>query len=720
MNSGFSRFYHKIISADSRCGFALAALSLSGAASAQTDTIQKPETLKEVVVSTQFNPQSVDKSVFQVKVISRNDIDRQAGNNLADLLNQTLNMSITPNPSSGKSGVQLFGLDAQYFKILVDNVPLVNDVDLGSNADLTQINLDDVQQIEIVEGSMGVDYGANAVAGIINIITKKKSRHKWEITPFIQEETIGKEYNGISKGRHIQSIRLAHNINEKWHANAMFTYNKFDGHLNNRQGKYHILNDSLRGYEWLPKRQLNAKAYVGYSPNNNNRFFYRFEYFNELTNYYDQTVVDFEHLPTNTFDEYAQDRDYGTERFVHLLNAAGSFGNGMVYDFYASYQQQSRDARNYTYYMRSDREVTQADYEYESRKVWYSKGTLSNFFKEGAFDFQVGYEINQINGYSSPFTYEFIQTPTERDLGTYDFFTSAEVKFGKKFTVRPGVRGLFSSLFDTQLAVSLSALYDIGDGYELRGVVGSAPRLPDYGELYSFFVDVNHNVQGNPDLTPENGLSTFLHLNKTYSKDGFNFEAKLSGWYIDIADRIELIQTSFSPPAFRYTNIDKYRTKGATLILGAQKDNWQVNAGVTYSGVSKVLGSSELSNDDYLYGFNANGNAAYTIPKWKTTFSIFGKYNGPQYQFVERTDENGDLAIYRGKLSDYTLVDATIRKTFSKDRLELTLGARNLGNLTRLNTSATSGGAHNGPASSQLLAYGRSYFLKILYRFNFG
>ena len=53
--------------------------------------------LSEVVITGQYSAQSVKKSVFQVKVISREDIDRQAGNNLADLLNQTLNINIIPN-----------------------------------------------------------------------------------------------------------------------------------------------------------------------------------------------------------------------------------------------------------------------------------------------------------------------------------------------------------------------------------------------------------------------------------------------------------------------------------------------------------------------------------------------------------------------------------------------------------------------------------------------
>src|SRR5690606_22123956 len=104
----------------------------------------------------------------------------------------------------------MFGFSSSYFKILVDNIPLVNDEDFGSNADLTQINLDDIERIEIVEGAMGVDYGANASAGIVNIITKKRMLHRWEITPMIQEETIGDEYNFNTKGRHIQALKVAH------------------------------------------------------------------------------------------------------------------------------------------------------------------------------------------------------------------------------------------------------------------------------------------------------------------------------------------------------------------------------------------------------------------------------------------------------------------------------------------------------------------------------
>ena len=139
----------------------------------QNDTIKGQ--LEEVVVTGQIEPQSINKSVFNVRVISGDDIKRQAGNNLADVLNQYLNIMVMPNNSTGKSTVSMFGLDGQYLKVLVDNVPLVTDNGLGNNVDLTQINLDDIDHIEIIEGSMGVTHGANAVSGIINIITKKST-----------------------------------------------------------------------------------------------------------------------------------------------------------------------------------------------------------------------------------------------------------------------------------------------------------------------------------------------------------------------------------------------------------------------------------------------------------------------------------------------------------------------------------------------------------------
>src|SRR6187402_678131 len=166
----------------------LFSLGFSTSAMAQQVVVDSIKTnqIAPVVVTAQFEPQSIKKSVFNVTRISKEDIKNQAANNLSDVLNQYLNIRIMPDSGTGRSTVSMFGLDANYFKILVDNIPLVNDTGSGNNIDLTQVNLDDIEQIEIIEGSMGVTHGANAVSGVLNIITKKGGGYKWQISATVQ------------------------------------------------------------------------------------------------------------------------------------------------------------------------------------------------------------------------------------------------------------------------------------------------------------------------------------------------------------------------------------------------------------------------------------------------------------------------------------------------------------------------------------------------------
>lgn len=693
-------------------------LTVGFSAQAQNDTINKAKPLEQVVITGQYNAQSVRKSVYQVTVISRADIDRQAGNNLADVLNQTLNINITPNRDSGKSGVSLFGLGGDYFKILVDNIPIINDESLGNNTDLTQINLDDIEQIEIVEGSMGVEYGANAVSGIINIITKKGSKYKWEITPYLQEETISDEYNVSDQGRHIQSIKIGHNFNSRWYANAMLTMNDFKGFFNNKKGEKYLENDSLRGYDWNPKKQLTAKSLLAYNLDNH-RIFYKFEYFTEDVERYNSVVFPNYNPATETTDPTARDRMYATQRFFHNLNATGRFDKLLNYDVSFSFQQQKRKIDSYNYRIRSAEKFDRQKFNYESQDGLYSKGNLSNFLNNETIDFQVGYEASQIEGYSQSIAGEMARGSVKRTLGSYDVYASSEINLTKKFSFRPGVRGLFSSRFDTQAAISVSAKYAFDSGYELRTVVGTSPKLPNYDELFTYFVDVNHNVQGNENLKPEQGISAFIHLNKTYaSQSGMQFRNKFSIWYMDIKDRIELVVANPSPLAYKYENIDLFRTWGTSFTSNMAYNNFTVGAGITFSGVSMVLDSTEGYNDDYLYGVQANANASYVIPKWTTVFSIFAKYNGPQYQFVGVYDGT-EVDYVKGKQEDYSMIDASIKKSLFDNKFEVTVGARNLLDVTQVRTTANQGGVHNAPASTDIMGYGRSYFVKLLYKFNY-
>ncbi|TRZ45755.1 TonB-dependent receptor plug domain-containing protein [Robertkochia solimangrovi] len=689
--------------------------------SAQEKSIDttKINTLKEVVVTGQINPQSVERSVFEVKVISRKDIDLQAGNNLADLLNQQLNINIIPNATTGKSGVQLFGLDARYFKVLIDNIPVINDEGLGNQTDLTQINLDDIERIEIVEGSMGVQYGADAVSGIVNIITKKSAEDNWEIRPYVQEETINDEYGFFDQGRHIQSVSIAHNINKELYANGVFTRNQFTGYSGDKLGENHNLNDGKRGYIWLPKDQFHAKALLNYSSEKINSF-YKFEYFDETVSRYDSVVRMNYNPSTQTNNPTVSDEIFHSTRFVHHLNLNGPLAGLLNYDISISYQQQKRDVETYNYRINSEEKFDVASFEYESRKGFYSKGNFTNFIKDPKYGLQLGYEISEINGYASTLSGDYQGDYISRMLGSYDVFTSFEYSPGKRFSIRPGGRALFSSNFNPQLALSLSSKYSFANDLELRTVIGTAPRLPGYDELYTYFVDINHDVRGNENLQPEQGVSLFMHLKKPlkFTEGSLRLQNKLSAWYIDVRDRIELIIVNETPLAYQYRNIDTYRTWGLSYNNSVYYKNLRFNAGISYTGVSKVLNSDENYDDDYLYALQLNSSINYSIPAWKMVWSAYFKYNGPQYQFVQKQDNDNNTIIVRGKQDSYSWLDTSIKKSLLDNKLELTLGARNLLDITRVNTTATNGGAHTEAPSNVLLGYGRSYFLKLLYNLN--
>lgn len=121
-----------------------------------------------------------------------------------------------------------------------------------------------------------------------------------------------------------------------------------------------------------------------------------------------------------------------------------------------------------------------------------------------------------------------------------------------------------------------------------------------------------------------------------------------------------------------------------------------------------------MSDDEFLYNFNLNSSISYTVPKWKTTFSTYYKFTGKTQQYLSTTD-----GYVLSEIEPYSWLDASTRKLFYNDRIELTIGARNLLDINNVNQSNLNQGAGHAVSSQVLLAYGRSYFLKLTYNLNF-
>lgn len=665
--------------------------------------------LDEVVITGQFEPQSIKKSVFNVRVITAKDIQNLAANNLSDVLNQYLNVTVRPSGVDGRSTVSLFGLDGRYFKIMVDNVPLVNEAGLGNNTDLSQINLNEIEQIEIVEGSMGVTHGANAVTGILNVITKKSSKDKWNISATTQEETVGKEFELFDKGRHIQSLKVSNAINNNWFVSVSGNRNDFQGFLDGKKGQNHVENDGLRGYRWLPKEQLNGTALVAYTKNKF-RVFYKFEYLDENIDFYNSTVQSGFNTQLGSY-RYSDDKRYLNNRYFHNLNSTGKIFNKLNYNISVSHQKQERNIEDFRYYLFTQNEANNVKVKDQSMETLYSTGTFSNFFSDKKVDLQLGYEIVNNKGFS---------LPVRETLENYDFFVSSEIMATERFSIRPGMRFSAQSKFKDQHASSLGLRYLFNNDYELRGSYGNSFRTPTFEELYYFFVNDSHFYIGNENLIPETSTSYEISLKKKIAfESGLQISTNLSGSYLDIDDKIDMALIRINPSTlireFQYINISKYQMWNFSTMNQFKKGNWNLNVGAALVGISqKIENQIFASNEKFLYSFNINSNISYTVPKWQTTFSAYYKYNGKTQQFVEGSSE-----YIISTIDDSNWLDASIRKSFLKKQLEATFGARNILDITNINQTKANDGAAHATSSNVMLAYGRSYFLKLTYNLNF-
>lgn len=127
--------------------------------------------LEQIVVTGQFSPQSMRNSLYKVRSITSESIARKTPTNIESLLNTEIGIRMGNDMALGETSFELMGMSGTNIKILLNGIPMIDRGDEQSS--LSQIDINSVERIEIVEGPMSVVYGTDALAGVINIITKK-------------------------------------------------------------------------------------------------------------------------------------------------------------------------------------------------------------------------------------------------------------------------------------------------------------------------------------------------------------------------------------------------------------------------------------------------------------------------------------------------------------------------------------------------------------------
>lgn len=656
--------------------------------------------LDEIVVTGQFSPQSLRNSLYKVRVINEETIKQKAATDMQSLLNTEIGIRISNDLTLGESNFELMGMGGNNVKVLLDGVPLI---DRGiTKQSLSQIDVNNIEQIEIVEGPMSVIYGTDALAGVINIITKKSNRSEdrntYSISARAQEESVGDEYKfADGKGIHNENVSAAWTSKFGLYANGSFTRNIMGGWKGDKTGREKL---------WSPKDQFFYDGVIGFSKNNFN-VWYRLDYLNEKI----LTPLNASELTPYQI----ADKTYKTDRYTHILQGDWSVNNSLGINFASSLQDYKRKTTTIVSDLENNKQWLSLDdgaQDYSEYKAAFVRATAT-WKTNSILTFQPGIEYNWDKGSGE-------RIDGNHSISTLALFLSAEWKPYSFMNLRPGVRFLLNSDFDAPFAIpSINTKFKVNSDIDLRFSYAFGFRAPTLQELYFSYHDASHNINGNPNLKAEysnnfSGSVTWRWLN---GKD-LRVISIASLFYNHFKDRITLAQAIDNSTVSTYYNISKYKTLGGTIENTVVWKNLQANIGFSLVGrYNNYADTEEYKAEDlpkFKYSPEFTANVNYFLSKSRTNLSLFYKFTGTRNQY-SYSATTGDL--YLGKLGSYNTADFTISQNLGK-YLIVNAGMKNIFNVKTIKNTIREDYHDFADVSANLVGYGRSYFIGIQFLFN--
>ena len=491
----------------------------------EADSVYTNHSMDELVITATRTRKLLKDSPILTRVVNRKDIELADATDLRDLLQQERPGVEFTYSMNQKLNMNVGGFAGQSVLILVDGERLAGET--MENIDFSRIDMNNVERIEIVRGAQSALYGAGAVGGVINIITRS-AQEPWSLNLNARlADHREQRYGGVLGLKH---GRVGNMLDVQYTSVDNYTVcMDYADECDFRQvygGRTFGAKDKL---QYSPTDNLTLTARAGY-------------YFKELTTDVDvyERFRDFTGGLRAEWDITAKDR----------LEISASYDQYDKSDLLRLWERDVMDYRNLQM----------------SVRTMYNRTLRQKDILTVGGDYMRDYLH----------TYQFSDGKV-RVQYTGDLYAQYDCFLGKRWElIGAGRWDYFSDAKGaSQLTGKLAARYTL-DSFVLRAGYAGGFRAPTLKEKYSYFNMVGDiYVKGNEALEAERSHN--FNLSAEYTWQNYNLSASAS--YNTITNRI----TSSAPQRgsmgdhyVQYINLPSARVLGVELLATAQ---WSLTGG---------------------------------------------------------------------------------------------------------------------------------------------
>ena len=473
--------------------------------------------LSEVVVTATRTPKALKDVPVVTRVISADEIAKADATNIQDLLTEELPGLEFGYAMSQETSLNMSGFGGNAILFLVDGERLAGET--MDNVDYNRLNLENVGKVEIVKGASSALYGANAVGGVVNLITKQNNE-PWHLNVNGRYRNAGKEWRTGGD----------FNFNTKrWNSNTSVQYSTME-----TIKLTDAFDTSSKIHNIFGGTTLNVKERLTYRINDRLRLIARGGYFTRVST-------------RANYDDHYHDYNGGL-RGVWDIDGTQNLVISYSYDQY--------DKSRYV------ADVRTHDHDYSNRQhivhALYTKFWGRNALTAGA---------DYMNDYLT--TYQFVDNESHSQT-SLDAFVQFDYNPTTWLNVIASVRDDYFSESDNNALTSRLATMFKMKPLSIRASYSGGFRSPTLKEMYMCFDMAGiQMIYGNPDLKPErsHNFNIALERNGQLRRGVFagSYSVTLSGYYNYYDSRITTTDypgTSENEEGAIYTNEDGVKVMG--------------------------------------------------------------------------------------------------------------------------------------------------------------